>query len=190
MNNKRPRIDKVVTKTGDEGFTHIIGGARKSKASEQVEAYGNVDEINSLLGIIIAQMVEKYQNEIELLKNIQNDLFVAGSDLASTQDLQVPRIKQQHIEKIEEAIKHYQIFLTPLQEFILPGGSQIGSMLHLARTIIRRTERSIVKFSKTESINPSLLIYFNRLSDLFFILARYINKIDNKTEDYCNFDKE
>ena len=189
MNKKKPRIDKVVTKTGDQGFTHIIGDEKISKASLRVDSYGNVDEVNSLIGVIISFMPEENIAEITALNKIQYDLFIAGADLASPSDYHVPRINETHVHHIEEFIEHYQKYLSPLQDFILPGGTKVASLLHLARTVVRRTERSIVYFSESEKINAFLLIYFNRLSDFFFILARYMNKTANISETYCDFTK-
>lgn len=189
MHKKKPRIDKVVTKTGDQGFTHIIGGERISKASSRVDSYGNVDEVNSLIGVIISFMSEENVAEITALKKIQNDLFIAGADLASPSDYNVPRINEIHVSSLEEFIERYQKHLSCLQDFILPGGTKIASLLHLARTVVRRTERSIVRFSEHEKINAVLLVYFNRLSDLLYILARYMNKTANTPETYCDFTK-
>ena len=186
---KKARIDQVVTKTGDQGFTHIIGGAEVSKASLRVDTYGNVDEVNSLLGVIISFMQKEQENEKNTLISIQNDLFIAGADLASPSEFNVPRINETHINRIDDSIAQYQQHLSPLQDFILPGGTTIASLLHLARTVVRRTERSIVRFSETEKINPHLLVYFNRLSDFLFILARFSNKKGCAEEIYCNFEK-
>jgi len=187
MKKKKPRIDKVVTKVGDEGFTYIIGGARVKKSSARVEAYGNVDEVNSLIGVIISFMKSEDKEEIDLLQSIQNSLFIAGSDLAAKLDTPSPRINENHINYLEDMIDKYNKQLSPLEDFILPSGNNVSSMLHLARTVIRRAERSIVRLSEEEEINPKLIIYFNRLSDLFFILARYINKIKGISEVYCRW---
>lgn len=187
MKKKKTRIDKVVTKLGDEGFTYLIGGARVKKSCPRVEAYGNVDEVNSLIGFLISFMQSDYKEEIEMLKIIQNNLFIAGADLAAKSEISSPRINDNHINYIEKCIEKYKKNLPDLEEFILPGGNIISSLMHLIRTVIRRTERSIVKLTDEEEVNPKLLIYFNRLSDLFFILARFINKKNNITESYCRW---
>lgn len=184
---KKMRITKVYTKFGDSGKTMLIGGEVVSKSSLRVISYGDLDELNSILGVAssgnISEPVKKIINEI------QNDLFIMGADLASTKDIKVPRIKKTKINKLERIIDKYNIKVGALKEFILPSGSQIGSYLHLARTICRRCERQIVKLNETEWVNPNVMIYINRLSDLLFVLARYENKISHEGEVFVNFKK-
>lgn len=187
MNTKKTRIDKIVTKMGDKGYTHIIGGSKIIKSSPRIEAYGNVDELNSILGVVISLMPNNCKNESIKLKKIQNDLFIAGADLAAPIEINSPRIQKNHVDNLENLIEKYLKKLKPLKEFILPGGCTAAAQTQLARTIARRTERSIVKLSQNNKINPLLLIYFNRLSDLLFVLARYINMKNKIKEPYCKF---
>lgn len=187
MNTKKTRINKVVTKTGDKGYTHLIGGRKIIKSSLRIEAYGNVDELNSILGVVISLMQDNCKNESLKLKKIQNDLFIAGADLAAPIKINSVRIQQSHIDNLENLIAKYLKKLKPLKEFTLPGGCLAAAQTHFARTIARRTERSIVKLSKNNKINPLLIIYFNRLSDVLFVLARFINMKNKIKELYCNF---
>jgi cob(I)alamin adenosyltransferase len=184
------RITKVYTKTGDEGLTSLATGERVSKASLRVFAYGDVDELNSLLGLAAARITEaEFQH---LLHEIQNGLFVLGADLATPfppegkPDL-VRRIAAQEIESLEQAIDRYNETLPPLEEFILPGGSEPGAWLHLARAVARRAERVAVLAAQSEKINSLSLIYLNRLSDLLFVLARAVNRQSGAPETPAQF---
>ncbi|NUN10152.1 MAG: cob(I)yrinic acid a,c-diamide adenosyltransferase [Ignavibacteriaceae bacterium] len=174
---------KIYTKTGDRGETSLFGGTRVSKNNLRLEAYGTVDELNSALGLCIcASVAEDVQ---ELLTELQNRLFDAGSDLATPSDysgskISVPRISGEHIEKIESAIDRFDSSLPALTGFILPGGSESAARLHLARSICRRAERHVVALQMGEEINPNLVIFLNRISDLLFVLARYENKVSGK----------
>jgi len=181
------RITKVYTKTGDRGETSLVGGARVSKSSPRVEAYGDVDELNSTIGLARARLRDIEIDEVLAL--IQNDLFTLGSDLASPADVEVPRITAPFIDSLEQITDRYLEQLEPLKEFILPGGSEAGSTLHLARTVARRAERRIVALAEAEEINPETVIYINRLSDLLFILARVVNKRDAAPEKMTDFSK-
>jgi cob(I)alamin adenosyltransferase len=181
------RISKVYTKTGDGGDTSLVGGKRVSKASLRVEAYGDVDEVNSYLGLARA-----YGNDSEIdeaLSLIQNDLFTLGADLASPADIQVPRIAMEFIATLEELSDRFLQELAPLQEFILPGGCKAGATLHLARTVARRSERKVVALAALEEVNPQSIVYLNRLSDLLFILARLANKRAGVPEKMTDFSK-
>ena len=184
----KKRITKVYTKTGDEGLTSLVGGARVSKASLRVDAYGDVDELNAVLGIARAQALDE---ELEaILVEIQNDLFIIGSDLASPPDLDVPRITNKRVEEIESLIDKLLEELEPLKEFILPSGSAGGVYLHLSRTVSRRAERKIVKLMEDEEVDENTLIYMNRLSDLLFVMARIENKRSGFTETFVEFKKD
>ncbi len=181
------RISKVYTKTGDKGETGLVGGARVSKASPRVEAYGDVDELNSLIGQARSRLKDLEIDEI--LGLIQNDLFTVGADLASLSDIEVPRVDERFVTSLEELADRYLAQLAPLKEFILPGGSEAGATLHLARAVTRRAERRVVGLSETEEINPLTIVYLNRLSDLLFILARVINHRSGIPEKMTDFSK-
>lgn len=183
----KKRITKVYTRTGDEGITSLVGGKRVRKDSSRVEAYGDIDELNALLGIVHAQANDKEIKKITL--QIQNDLFIVGADLASPKEIRVPRINQQRTKKLEKFIDEFLKELDPLKEFIIPSGSPGGQYLHLARTVSRRAERQIVNLSKEEDINKNILKYINRLSDLLFVMARIENKRSNFEESYVDFRK-
>ena len=174
---------RIYTRTGDKGETGLVGGARVPKDSLRVDAYGNVDELNSALGIVRAFLND---GELDnLLAELQRDLFVVGADLASTPEAQlrnIPRISSEKITAMERTIDMFEAQLPPLKAFILPGGGVAGSLLHNARTIARRAERRIVTLSKTEPINEELVPYMNRYSDLLFVVARVANHREKKAE--------
>ena len=174
---------KIYTKTGDKGETGLFGGDRVAKDALRIEAYGTVDELNSLLGVIRVQHPGKKVDQI--LERIQNDLFALGADLATRKASKrslVPRISRSHILAIEQAIDSFQSSLPPLKTFILPGGTVAASHLHYARTVCRRAERSTVRLSRSEVINENAIAYLNRLSDFLFVLARYANHVGKKKE--------
>lgn len=175
-------MSKIYTKTGDQGDTSLLGGKRVSKDSLRVEAYGTVDELNSCLGAAISFL----ENE-ELkkhLKEIQSDLFNLGSELSLT-ELKKREVFGIHLDwgrrtlALENLIDDFTSELPELRNFILPGGDKGAAFLHLSRSICRRTERKVVALASKEEINPSVLVYLNRLSDLLFTLARFENKIKN-----------
>ena len=172
---------KIYTKTGDDGTTGLQGGKRVSKSDLRIIAYGAVDETNSSLGVVLSGSIDA--DIRELLTKIQNELFVAGSDL-SNPDLgkQENRVTEKMVENLEKNIDRFEAELNPLTNFILPGGHQIASHLHMARTVARRAETNVVALSKDERINSHCQKYLNRLSDLLFVLARVVNK-RNGTSD-------
>jgi cob(I)alamin adenosyltransferase len=181
----KKRITKVYTRTGDKGLTSLIGGKRVSKDSSRVNAYGEIDELNAVLGIVRSQAMD---DEIKaIISVIQNDLFIIGADLASPMDILVPRIKPDSIKRLEQTIDKFLKELDPLKEFILPTGTGGGQYLHLARTVSRRAERSIVKLKREETINEDVLKYINRLSDLIFVMARIENKRGGFEEAFADF---
>ncbi|HVY56188.1 MAG TPA: cob(I)yrinic acid a,c-diamide adenosyltransferase [Thermodesulfobacteriota bacterium] len=186
----KKRITKVYTKTGDEGLTSLIGGMRVSKASLRVDAYGDVDELNAVLGL--ARSVIRNKAVDELLETIQKDLFIVGADLASPPGLDVPRIKDDRIEALEHSIDTLLSSLEPLKEFILPGGKPGGAYLHLARTVARRAERKVARLIEEEGPESgrNVLVYLNRLSDLLFVMARIENKENRFGETYAEFGKK
>ena len=195
-------MTKVYTKTGDSGTTSLFGGKRVDKNSARIRAYGEVDELNSLIGVIVsdlrhsgeqsdsrtdsgqARMTDQKLVINKKLLRIQTELFVLGANLATPSDVKtkVPKITKRHIKRLEEEIDSWSDKLPKLRNFILPGGSTIGSKLHLARTVARRAERSIVNLTAQEKINKNILPYINRLSDWFFVMARYVNKQENISE--------
>ena len=181
------RINRVYTRTGDQGQTSLVGGARVSKASLRVDAYGDVDELNCVIGLARARMVDREIDEV--LGLIQNDLFTLGADLASPSEIGVPRIEESFTRKLEELADRFLAELEPLKEFILPGGSEAGAVLHLARTVARRAERRVVELFETEQLNPETIVYLNRLSDLLFILARVVNHRAGVQEKMTDFSR-
>lgn len=176
---------KIYTKTGDSGKTSLFGGNRVLKNSLRIESYGTVDELNSVLGVVLSQKPSRKIKEI--LNQIQNDLFILGADLATplkNKKLNVPRVNQSHVTKLENIIDELDIKLKPLKYFILPSGNSVSSFLHLARAIARRAERLVVALSLKENIGKYPIIYLNRVNDLFFILARF--EMKNKKEKIWN----
>lgn len=168
---------KIYTKTGDAGETGLFGGDRVSKAASRVEAYGNVDELNSTIGWARVPIADTTLDG--LLNRIQNDLFEIGAELGSTPDRKekggLPFIEETQVTALEQAIDKYEKGPEPLTTFVLPGGSEQASRLHVARCVCRRAERSIVALGASEPLRGEILRYVNRLSDLLFTLARYVN---------------
>ena len=179
------RITRVYTKSGDAGETSLVDGSRVSKADPRVAAYGDVDELNSLLGIVRVGLADQQLNDA--LGKIQNELFIVGADLASPLGVQVPRVAEGHSAGLEQLIDLLLEELEPLREFILPGGTQLGATLHLARTVARRAERSVVALAAQSGINEHALIYLNRLSDLLFVMARVANERSGVKEEGADF---
>lgn len=173
---------RIYTRTGDKGETGLVGGARVPKDSLRVEAYGNVDELNSLLGLARAFLKDKELDT--LLGDLQQDLFVAGADLGSVGEggREVPRISKDKVAEMERMIDKFEAELASLKAFILPGGGQAGAILHFARTVARRAERRIVALNEVEKINDQMIPYINRLSDLLFVIARIANLREGKSE--------
>lgn len=179
------RITRVVTKKGDKGTTSLVGGRMVSKACVRVDAYGEVDELNSVLGFVRAQLHDSQIDEV--LRGIQNDLFIMGADLASPMEIAVPRIENVHVGRLDEWVDQYNQELEPLKEFILPTGSPAAAALHMARTVTRRAERHVVRLFEQEKANEVALAYLNRLSDLLFILSRAVNKRKGVKEEQAHF---
>ena len=170
---------KIYTRTGDNGTTGLFGGARVDKHHPRIEAYGTVDETNAYLGLVRTLMQDQPgAARLEpLLARLQEELFVLGADLATphTSKAVVPRIDMPHVTRLENAIDAFEADLPPLQHFILPGGTRAAGTLHVARTVCRRAERLTVSASEQETLSPHTTIYLNRLSDLLFVLARWVN---------------
>lgn len=173
---------KIYTKKGDSGNTSLFGGQRVSKSSKRIDAYGTVDELNSILGMAASFGLSK--KGAELIKTVQQQLFVLGADLATpkSREVRIERIGNTEVEFLEKAIDEMEETLNPLKNFILPGGAQAGSTLHFARTVCRRAERITVECRHEEEISEVAIMYINRLSDFLFVLARYENK-DAGTEE-------
>lgn len=168
---------KIYTKTGDDGTTALFGGKRVPKDDLRVSAYGEVDELNAALGLVLKSI--KDNDNTALLMQIQKDLFAMGACLANPgHKKQKPKaaFSAEKILLLEKAIDACAEELPPVTEFVLPGGSRTASVLDLARTICRRAERSVVSLSRKEEVDPNILVYLNRLSDLLFMLARAENK--------------
>lgn len=170
---------KIYTRTGDTGTTALFGGDRVAKSHPRIEAYGTVDETNSIIGLVRAHLGQHSGNKQlnATLARVQNELFVLGADLATPQSSRatVPRIESAHVEQLETDIDAYVADLPPLEHFILPGGVPAAATLHLARTVCRRAERLTVEAAKEEQLGKQTIMYLNRLSDLLFILARWAN---------------
>ena len=168
---------KIYTKTGDSGETSLFDNSRVSKADPRVDAYGEVDEVNACLGAALAAGVDA--DITAVLTAIQQDLFAVGARLADPSSRIADRVTKaavtaQQTDMLEATIDRLESELPPLRRFILPGGSPAGSLLHLARTVCRRAERRVVGLG-TDAIEPGVVIYLNRLSDLLFVMARAVN---------------
>lgn len=176
---------KIYTKTGDKGETSLFGGQRVPKSDLRVDAYGTVDELNAVLGMVISEL-----NDAELkvlFGSIQNELFALGSDLATPLEKDkkiksVPRIDEAFILNLELLIDRYDEKLPALKNFILPGGSRAAALIHFARTVCRRAERKAVDLAAKVDIGDYIVVYLNRLSDLLFVLARYENSVSGNKD--------
>jgi len=179
------RITRVYTRTGDKGETGLVGGKRVPKDSQRIEAYGTIDELNSVVGLARTFNDEKINGSEAhrfldvILRQIQDELFDLGSELATPPDFfqeGMYRVGEREVKKIEQLIDECQKELEPLKSFVLPGGGKIGAYLHQCRTVCRRAEREILRLSRVEELSEWPLKYVNRLSDLFFVLSRWISK--------------
>ncbi|MBI4488224.1 MAG: cob(I)yrinic acid a,c-diamide adenosyltransferase [Deltaproteobacteria bacterium] len=186
------RITRVYTRTGDKGETALVGGKRVPKDSPRVEAYGTIDELNSIVGLARVFNEEKLKEGggparqagarrflDEVLRKIQDELFDLGSELATPSDFTYEgmyHVGEREVKRLEEIIDECQKELKPLKSFVLPGGGRIGGYLHQCRTVCRRAEREILRLSRVEEISEWPLKYVNRLSDLFFVLSRWVGK--------------
>jgi cob(I)alamin adenosyltransferase len=171
-------LSRIYTRTGDQGETALGDGSRVAKDHVRVAAYGSVDELNAVLGLLVAQHPDAAEGE--LLRSIQNDLFDVGADLcvpATTEEKagQRLRVRPEQAVRLEAAIDRLNAGLKPLTSFVLPGGRPEAAWCHLARTVCRRAERDVVTLAQREPVNPQVVIYLNRLSDLLFVLARAYN---------------
>ena len=174
---------KIYTRTGDNGETSLFNGIRVKKNNKRIITYGTIDEVNSHIGVLLyyIRQDERLKDIEDLLFKTQNQLFILGSDLANpdTKSNDYPRINNEDVIYIEKTIDKLEETLEPLKSFILPGGSIEASYCHIIRTVVRRAEVNITSLFIDGDINKNCLIYLNRLSDLFFILSRVINKRKN-----------
>ncbi len=169
---------KIYTKTGDDGNTGLQGNYRIGKSHPRIVAYGTVDEANAVLGIVLSNPLDDDMNTI--LTGIQNDLFLVGADLSNPNLNDVKnRVSLEMVEKLERHIDKFESELPSLTNFILPGGDQAASQLHHVRTVVRRAESQTVLLGEKDQINSNCIKYLNRLSDLFFVMGRLINKRKN-----------
>ncbi|MDL5361466.1 cob(I)yrinic acid a,c-diamide adenosyltransferase [Halalkalicoccus sp. NIPERK01] len=171
----------IYTGRGDEGLTDLRTMERVSKTSARIEAYGTVDEANALIGTV---RPTGYDDVDAQLGGIQNHLHVVQADFANPDpDEDDPRVREEHVDRLEEWIDSYDEELDPLRKFVLPGGSGTGAKLHHARAVVRRAERRAVALAEEESINEVAVVYLNRLSDALFVIARAVNKRDGVREE-------
>jgi len=177
---------KIYTKTGDKGDTGLIDGSRISKSDLRIIAYGEVDEANSHIGLIISNIEKNsiFDDVKKILLDVQQDLFVLGAELANPNTLKDDNmlVKREMISTIEKYIDNFESELAPISNFILPGGSIESSLIHICRTVVRRADTSAVALAKEQKINQEILTYLNRISDLFFVLARVINKRQKRND--------
>ncbi|MBL8584156.1 MAG: cob(I)yrinic acid a,c-diamide adenosyltransferase [Rhizobiaceae bacterium] len=182
------RLNKIYTRTGDDGTTGLGNGERRSKSDLRVEAYGTVDEANSCIGLARLHTAAQHPELDAMLARIQNDLFDLGADLATPDDgrelgYEPLRIIAQQVDRLEAEIDALNMRLSPLRSFVLPGGSPASAALHLARTVARRAEREMIRLAEIpgEVVNPAAVRYVNRVSDFLFVAARVVN--DNGAAD-------
>jgi cob(I)alamin adenosyltransferase len=185
------RITRVYTRAGDKGDTALVGGRRVPKDSPRIEAYGTIDELNSVVGLARAfnaprlKRGKKYRRLDEILRRLQNELFDLGSELATPRESFYEgmfHVGAAEVTALERLMDECQKELTPLKSFVLPGGGPVGGFLHQARTVCRRAERSVLALSRVEDVGEWPLKYVNRLSDLFFVLSRWVGKHLGETE--------
>ncbi len=176
---------KIYTKTGDQGVTSLLGGTKVSKADIRLEAYGTVDELNSFVGLLISSIED--ESETNFLTEIQKQLFELGSELAMDADnppgFSFDMITDSDVMAIEKRIDEYTGKLPELKNFVLPGGSSAASQAHICRTVCRRAERRTVALNAESPLRSQVVIFLNRLSDYFFVLARYILQQQGGTEE-------
>ncbi len=175
---------KIYTGYGDRGRTMLFGGENVEKTHPRVEAYGTLDELNSQIGLLLA--LQPDERVTAILLRIQKEIFAASSEIATPDEKRrqsLPgQIQDLQVRELENRIDEFEAGLAPLKNFILPGGSPRSAQCHIARTICRRAERQILKIGSATACRPELLVYFNRLSDFLFVLARYLNKTDGRPD--------
>jgi cob(I)alamin adenosyltransferase len=190
------RITRVYTRTGDGGETALVGGRRVAKDAPRIEAYGTIDELNAVIGLARVFNAENLKKGglkkgkdhrwlDEVFRRIQNELFDLGSELATPEDgvyEGMHRVGEAEVTALEKLMDQCQKDLKPLKSFVLPGGGRVGGFLHQARTVCRRAERRVLALSRTETVSPWPLRYVNRLSDLLFVLSRWVGQRLGETE--------
>lgn len=177
-------LPRIYTRTGDDGTTGLIGGERVTKDSPRIEACGSLDELNAAIGVARSRTLP--DNVDRALKLVQEVLFRIGTEVASSKERDAERTKlgDEEVRNLEREIDTFESGLAPLKQFILPGGTTAGAQLHMVRALARKTERRCVALAGTEKLNPKILRYLNRLSDLCFVLARYINQQQSVSEEH------
>jgi len=178
------RLSKIVTRTGDAGTTGLGDGSRIAKDSARIAAIGEVDELNSTLGLLLTEPLPA--PIAACVTSVQHDLFDLGGELS------VPgysALTEAHVRRVEEAVEAFNADLDPLKEFILPGGTRAAALAHVARTVCRRAERALVRLAATDPINDAVRRYLNRLSDLMFVLARTLNRSAGRSDVLWNRDR-
>ncbi|MFO0981183.1 MAG: cob(I)yrinic acid a,c-diamide adenosyltransferase [Planctomycetota bacterium] len=177
------RITRVYTRTGDQGMTSLGSGERVAKDCLRVEAYGEIDELNSFLGLVLGEDLEAALRD-ELVR-VQQELFDLGAELCipeSQRKAPVPEVRPHQIERLEKLIDAHTEQLAPLTSFILPGGTRSAALLHAARAVCRRAERRVITLARAEAVAPHVIVYLNRLSDALFVLARAENLRAGRTD--------
>lgn len=172
----------LYTKRGDEGNTDLFSGERVSKAHPLIEAYGTVDELNSLLGLAESRLPEGGDDLTEGTLEVQNHLHIICAHLADRRPEDRPGIQQHHVERLEALIDELEEDLPPLRSFVLPGGCPAGAGFHHARAVCRRAERTVIRAAEGEEVDGDIIRYLNRLSDLLFVMARTVNHRRGETE--------
>ena len=183
----------VYTKTGDKGTTSLVGGTRVLKSDIRVEAYGTMDELNSYLGLIAVKSEVISRSIAEELKDIQNELFVIQTLLATEDAVlyaKLPQLPDEAVARLERSIDRMTAQLPQNKAFVIAGGSEVSALAHVARTVCRRAERCCVRLNETQPIDEQLLKYINRLSDYLFVLSRMALKLENKNEIYWQSPKQ
>jgi len=171
------RLSRIVTRTGDNGTTGLGDGSRVSKDSDRIDAIGAVDELNSTIGLLLTESLPA--SATDCLTRVQHDLFDLGGELSIPGHVAVT---DAHVTRLEDAVERFNADLPPLKEFILPGGARAAALAHVARTVCRRAERSLVRMAATEPVGDATRRYVNRLSDLLFVLARTLNRAAGKPD--------
>jgi cob(I)alamin adenosyltransferase len=181
------RINRVYTKTGDDGTTGLVGGERAPKDSARIEAYGTVDELNATIGVVQAALAASPAGPTlgPMLTRVQNELFNLGAELATPDEVRrarSPAVSEKHVARLEAEMDQLNDELPELRSFVLPGGGEVSARLHVARTVCRRAERRTLSLGRSEGISELALVYLNRLSDALFVWGRWAAKAEGQPE--------